>query len=234
MGGQLKINLLGKKKAVQFGPLQGVMEALGIDDLTPEDIALFRNTLFKGAFLAVGVYFAAYVPDRMMQTKIAELEAQIAQEQRELQSLKNKLKQKQAIRSEMERIQRSEAELKRKLKVVSTLDADRFRAFKVMDTLSLLIPDRVWVEGIKFGSGQIELSGASWEFLPINDFVSLLKQSGVFQGVRLNSISASPAPTIVQGVPKALQTIKKFTVNMTVKDVPKAQTAAGGGTKTGS
>ena len=104
-----------------------------------------------------------------------------------------------------------------RLAVISSLDADRYRAFKVLDTVSLLIPERVWIDRMTFSARQLDVLGASWEFLPINDFVTLLKQSGVFENVRLKAISAQPAPRIVPGVPLALQTQKRYEVNMDIR-----------------
>jgi Tfp pilus assembly protein PilN len=117
----------------------------------------------------------------------------------------------------MDRITKSEDEIKGRLAVISSLDSDRYRSFKVMDTISMLIPPRVWIESMNMGAKNVSFNGGSWEFPPISDFVSLLKQAGIFDNVVLKSINSTPASVIVPGVPVALQTQKLYQVSMDIK-----------------
>lgn len=213
----IKINLLDKKANVS-GPLAKVLEALNLTDVTPEEWATYRGFALKVLVFIIGIYVADFVPAKIREQKIAELDQTLQQLQSENQSLTQELRAKQAIRSEMEKINAAEAEIRGRLNVISSLDADRYRAFKVMDTLSLLIPDRVWISRLAFTSKTLDVNGASWEFLPINDFVTLLKQSGVFDNVRLKQINTVQSPRgIVPGVALSLQTQKQYEINMDIR-----------------
>ena len=214
----IKINLLGGSKgAAGAGQIGELLEKIGLSDIDPEQIILVRGTLLKIALIFVAVYFISDIAVSMLSSQKEELDAQIDTQTISLGTLKTKLREKKGIRKEMDRIIQSENKLRRKLRVVSSLDTNRFRAFKILDSISLLIPPKVWILTIDLTSDKLGMKGASWEFLPINEFVSDLKGSELFQSVRLESISSSPAPKLIKDVPLALQKIKDFSVTMVLK-----------------
>lgn len=213
----LKINLLDRKSKVSTDKVQELLEQLGLADLTIEDKRLIGGFFAKLVLLFVVFWAANFFPEHIKQQKLAELDQKVNVLEASIKKLEAQLKAKEEVRNEAAAIQKKEDELKGKLAVVSSLDSDRYRAFKVMDTISLLIPEKVWIEGLTFNNKQVQFSGSSWEFVPINDFVALLKQSGVFDGVILKSINSTPAGTPVPGVPLALQTMKKYDISMDIK-----------------
>ena len=226
----IKINLLDRKSG-SAGPLSSVVDSLGLADVTPEEWSLYRRLVL---IVWVGVWAADYVPAQIRERTLNELRSESAKLEQENQVLMQELKTKEAVRSEKERIETEEAKIKGRLAVISSLDADRYRAFKVLDTVSLLIPERVWIERMTFSTKTLDVVGASWEFLPINDFVTLLKQSGVFDNVRLKQINATPSGRIVPGVPLALQTQKKYEVNMDIRGTQVGAPDTGGGAGAGA
>ena len=215
----IKINLLDKKTASSLGPFAGIVESLGLSDVSLEDWAMYRRLALMAALLYVAVYISDSVPAYIRAQKIAELDAEISKMEVEQANLARELREKEAVRAEMDRITKAEAEIRGRLDVISSLDTDRYRSFKVMDTISMLIPARVWIETMALSPKSVSFNGGSWEFPPISDFVTLLKQSGVFDNVVLKSITSAQAGVLVPGVPVALQTQKQYQVSMDVKNI---------------
>lgn len=214
----LKINLLQMKNKAIGGdsPLGSILDSIGMGDVSKEDLIEFQYIAFKAVFIAIGVYLAMYVPDMLLQQRIEELTLELNGLKQETGKLRRELKSKQAIREEMKAITTRENEIKRKLTVISSLDQDRYAAFKVMDAVSLLIPKEVWIKNIDFTASTLKIAGESWEFIPINEFVSYLKQSPLFSDVRLVTIDSRPAQNQVPGVPESLQKIKSFQIEITI------------------
>lgn len=213
----LRINLLQmKSKGAATGGLADMLEPLGLSDISAEDLIEYRSIFFKVVFIAIGMYLGVAIPDHLLQERIAELDAQIEQKNQELGKLRRELRSKQSIREEMKAVTARETEIKRKLAVISSLDQDRYSAFRVMDTVSLLIPKEVWIKNIDFNASTLKLRGECWEFIPINEFVASLRQSPLFTNVRLVAINSRPAPSQIDGVPKSLQKIKSFEVEITI------------------
>ncbi len=220
----LRINLLQMKSKIGASSgMAAILEPLGLGDVSAEDFAEYKSISIKMLIIGVGMYLGSYIPEMLLQQRIEELDVQIAALNQEQGKLNRELRSKQSIREEMKAVTARETEIKRKLTVISSLDQDRYSAFRVMDTISLLIPKEVWVKDIDFAATALKIRGESWEFIPINEFVSSLKQSPLFNDVRLVSIDARAAPNQIDGVPEAQQKIKAFSIEITInRNVAKA------------
>lgn len=214
----LKINLLQMKSkmAANAGSFAPILEALGIDQLSDDDILEFRGLALKAVAIAFGVWLATEVPDRILKSRVAELDIQLTELNTQLGQLRGELRSKQSVREEMKVITEKETQLKKKLTVITSLDEDRYAAFRVMDAISLLIPKEVWIKDFDLSDAGMVVRGESWEFLPINEFVGSMKQSPIFSDVRLVSIDSRDSPNPVEGVSPSVQKIKSFELRIQV------------------
>lgn len=223
----LKINLLERKAKIASNPFTDILAQLGIDSLDPQDIRMFVGIAIKAAVVYACVWAADFVPRHLLEQKLTELDSKIQVLDGESAKIEAELRALDRVQAEKTQIEAQEADMRSKLQIISSLESKRYHAFKVVDTISLLIPEKVWINTLSFKSGaEMELSGASWEYIPINDFVSLLKQSGIFETVVLKSI-ASGASRGDQGIPEALQTEKTFSLSLRLR-VDAAPPALGG------
>ncbi len=213
----LRINLLQmKSKWIASGVLAEVLGPLGLTEVSTEELAKLRVILLKTICIVVGIYLGAAIPAHFLQKEIDEVNVEIAKMNTQLEKLRLELKAKQSIREEMKAMAEKEEEIKRKIKIISKLKQERYSAFRVMDTVSLLIPKEVWIKNADFSGAKLKLQGESWEFIPINEFVSGLKQSQVFTDVKLVAVNSKLASNQIEGIPKSLQKIKSFEVQITI------------------
>ncbi|MCO5142656.1 MAG: PilN domain-containing protein [Oligoflexia bacterium] len=213
----IKINLLGKRKklqgAVPFG-LDEHLEKLGIrfDDLERLKPKL---TMF-GAMLALA-YIAYFIPNYLHQEKMAALDMQLSSLETRLEELRKELASKREIRKNMEQLSKEEGEMQRQLNAVSALKKDRSLAFRSLNDLVVALPEKVWFATVFYAERVIRLTGKSWEYFPINDFVKYVNSSTFYHSVVFKGISTEDPTQKVPGVPDAKQKIKRFEVDFKVR-----------------
>mgnify|MGYP003704790209 CR=1 FL=1 len=78
---------------------------------------------------------------------------------------------------------------------------------------------KVWIDDIKYDRRSITLTGRSWEYFAINDFVKSITESTRYYDVLFKNIEAEmPRTKFVPGVPEAIQKTKKFSLEFKVKE----------------
>lgn len=212
----IKINLLGKKKAVQGVPF-GLDERLAKLGVTTSDLQEMRPHLVRLAILIVGVYLANYVPTYLHEEKKAELDAQIASLATKTEALNKELAAKKDLRKKMEELNKGESELNRQLAAIAALQKDRSLAFRAVDTVVTQLPGKVWINNVTYSNRQVRISGSCWEYFPINDFVKSITESAQFRDVIFRGIQTEPSKNKVPGVAEQLQRIKNFDLEFMVK-----------------
>ena len=211
----IKINLLGKKKvSAPFG-IDKLLEKSGIK---LEDLSALKIPLLRVAVIVIGVYLAGYIPETIQERELAELDQKLSVVTKKADALQKEVTAKKEIRRQMDQLTKEENELTRQLNIISSLSKNRSNAFNTFDTLTSLIPAKVWVNRLDYMAGKISMEGASWEYFPINDFMKALNESLFFQDVNLKGIAAEATGKPIPGVPAVLQKIKSFELNMSVKD----------------
>lgn len=195
----------------------------GLDDtfakvgITSEGIAELRPQLIKIAVLAGGFFAANYLPTYLQEEKMKVLQAQLDVSNQKAQVLEKELAGKKDLRRQMEDLNKGEAELQRQVNAITGLQKDRGLAFRTFDSLITSLPTKVWIKDFAFNHRQMRITGSSWEYFAINDFVKALSESSRFKDVIFRGIRAEPPKTLVPGVPEQVQREKIFELEFTVK-----------------
>lgn len=211
----IKINLLGKKK--EAGPF-GIYEQLEKAGIKPEQLSELQPGLLKVGIALIGLYAADYVPTEILQKKIQEVDVKIAAIQEQSGALQKELNSKKEIRKQMDQLNKEEVELQRQLNAVNGLSKDRATAFKTLDTISTILPQKVWLNKIEFNDHRLMIDGASWEYFTINDFIKSLNETTDFFNISFKGINTENPPKFLPGIPAAAQKTKTFQVELQVKE----------------
>jgi Tfp pilus assembly protein PilN len=211
----IKINLLGKKKAQAPFGLDPALEKLGI---STDDLLQLRPAALKIVACLALLYACDYIPSYIVEQKTAELDAQIKVVNDKSSKLQAELNTKKELRKQMEQLQKDEADINKQLSAINGLTKDRGLAFRAVDNVTTILPAKVWFTKIDYAAHKMIISGSSWEYFAINDFVKSLNEISAFHGVNLSGISSEGTPkAIVPGVSEADQKIKSFDVDFTLK-----------------
>lgn len=133
------------------------------------------------------------------------------------QTLLKELNTKKDMRRQMEELNQGEAELQRQLNAIAALQKDRGLGFRAIDNMLTVLPSKVWLKTVSYSKRKVRVSGASWEYFPINDFVKSITEAAQFRDVIFRGIQTEAAKTKVPGVPEQLQRIKNFEMEFTAK-----------------
>lgn len=215
MAAKIKINLLGKKKIPAPFGLDSLFEKSGV---SPEDLATLKIPAIKVGVIILGFYAAEYIPNSFYEIQTAELDKKQSVLTQKTEAVQKEVALKKEVRSKMEQLTKEEAEVQRQLNIIASLSKNRANSFKTFDTLSLIIPQKVWLNRLEYVDGKVFLEGGSWEYFPINDFVKVLNETVQFQAVTLRSINAEAASQTIAGVPLAAQKVKSFQVEFLLKE----------------
>lgn len=213
----IKINLLGRAKKLQgrvpFG-LDTHLEKVGIRF---EEVEALKPKLIMFASLLTLAYAAYFIPNYLHQEKMAELDRQMSSLESRLGELRKELASKKEIRKNMEQLSKEEGEMQRQLNAVNALKKDRSLAFRSLNDLAVSLPQKVWFSMISYKERLISLTGKSWEYFPINDFVKYLNNSALYHSVLFKGVTTEDPQQKIPGIPDSKQKIKNFIVEFKVK-----------------
>jgi Tfp pilus assembly protein PilN len=211
----IKVNLLGKKKLGGLPPqLQAALDKAGI---TPEELYELRPGLIKVAVIAAGIYLGGIVPATLHQTKLDELATTLDDVSKKEEELRGSLKQKQAIRQQMNQLNNDERDMRSQLDAVNALQRDRGLSFRTVDLFTKILPERVWISEIKLSDRNVNLQVSAWTLPAANEFIRAITESTQFTDVRFNSITTTPPSAPVEGVRESVQAVKTFELSFKVK-----------------
>ena len=92
---------------------------------------------------------------------------------------------------EVEKFKVRKAELQKKVDVISSLQTNRVGPLKMFEALSASIPEKCWIESLKFDGRKVSLTGVALNNNTVASFMTALGQSGRFQDVALGSADAT-------------------------------------------
>ena len=214
----IRINLLGKKKSASaaFG-LDKQFEKLGINF---SDIQELRPALVRVATVIVGLYIGNFVPTYLHEEKMRSLEAELSKLTAKSAELTKELATKKDIRKQMEQLNKEEVELNRQLNAVNALQQGRSLAFNTLNDIMVQLgkAGKIWIDDLKYENHKVTLTGRSWEYFAVNDFVKAITESTRYFNVLFKEIAAETPRYKIQGVPEALQKTKKFSLEFSVKE----------------
>lgn len=96
----------------------------------------------------------------------------------------------------LEELERAKKNLDRKVKVISDLKARQKQTVFMMDELSRVLPDWVWLTRLNFSGGVLNISGRARTNHLIANFIDNLQSTNHFFDIRLNSSQRSRASGI--------------------------------------
>lgn len=83
-------------------------------------------------------------------------------------------------------IEAKKAELKAKLDVLAKLKANRSGPGRLLDELSRVIPEKVWIKSFSEAAGAISISGTGLTEESVADFIAALEKSKFYMNVELD------------------------------------------------
>ncbi len=113
--------------------------------------------------------------------KVSEERAKIARAQEESRQLQKKI-------GEVKKIKDLQKELQGKLDVLAELKAKKTGPVHLLDQLSSLAPDKLWIDSFKESGGSISITGFGFNEETIAGFLRDLEASPYYQGVELQII----------------------------------------------
>lgn len=116
-----------------------------------------------------------------LSAKLDAREAKIEQINKEIAELDLKVKEVESYKSKNQ-------QLGNKIKVIKELQAKKTGPVKVLDKLSMEIPEEVWVDAYQDTAGALKLTGAGLDDEKISDFLKKLEASPQFCNVELQFI----------------------------------------------
>jgi len=105
---------------------------------------------------------------------------------------------------EIEEYKQQSAKLDQKLAVISDLKKGRLRAVHILDALSELTPEKVWIESLDKSGKGIKITGVALDNETIANFMDKLGRSQYFTGVELE---------VTEQIGRGGMKLKKFSLN---------------------
>ena len=172
----IKVNLLSPEKK----DVLGAVEAPVVSEAVSE-AKLHIPAIIGATALTLGIVGFLYF------TQSAKLDSKtqyLAERRARKTELDNVLK-------TLANLEKTKADLDRKVKVISDLKARQKQTVLMMDELSQVLPDWVWLTKLSFSGGTLNISGKALTNNLIADFINNLQSTNHFFNIRLNSTQRS-------------------------------------------
>lgn len=136
--------------------------------------------LVVGGFCAVIHYF--WLDYRAAQ--IAIVDAQIEKAQQDLAAVQKQLAASKQLEELQKQLQGDETMLKAKLETINKLLSDRALSFKVVKSVSTLMPSEIWIRNMSVKEKAVNFGGGAIDYNNVADFIKTLMESGDFTEVK--------------------------------------------------
>jgi len=134
--------------------------------------------LLSLAFLLIIIFYYNY----SLNSKIGSLDASI-------KKTKTELVKYEKINKEIAQIKKKLTNLKKKMAVMVTLEANRFIPVKLLDTMTqVIVPKRMWFTRLNSSGNKVRISGVALDNTTVADFMVRLENSGLFKKVDLKTL----------------------------------------------
>jgi type IV pilus assembly protein PilN len=138
-------------------------------------ISIFLLSL---AFLLIILFYYNF----SLNSKIGNLDASI-------KTTKAALGKYEKINKEIAQIKKKLNNLKKKMAVMDTLEANRFVPVTLLDTMTqVIVPKRMWFTRLNTKGGKVQISGVALDNTTVADFMIRLENSGLFNKVDLKTL----------------------------------------------
>ncbi len=145
-------------------------------------VPFLDRTLFYGIIVLVGELIFLYLISIAQQTKIAELESQIAGAQLELDRYQDKIRM-------LEEANRLRDELTNRLNAVQELESKRAVWVQLISDIAMIVPEYLWLDRIEERSGgALYFEGKSYTLKAIASFLINAMTSPAFANAEIGPI----------------------------------------------
>jgi type IV pilus assembly protein PilN len=86
---------------------------------------------------------------------------------------------------EIKNLEKKNKELKKKIRIVETLNRNRLNTLKVMEEVSIQIPQKIWFKSLQKRGNVVTINGVSLDDQTLSVFISRLNHSEKFKNVWL-------------------------------------------------
>ncbi len=167
-----------------------------------ETIRFQISVFFMSILLCLVICF--YV-NFTLKREIDNLNYQINASREELVRLKKMI-------GEVSKFENEQKILKEKINIIDNLEKDRDVSVHLLDELTQIIPQRVWIDSFKQTENTIDIEGVAVDNQTIADFMARMEASQYFKGVEL---------IVTQQVEQKNLKLKKFVIRCQVEVPPR-------------
>jgi type IV pilus assembly protein PilN len=98
------------------------------------------------------------------------------------------------INNEIAQIKKKLDNLKKKMAVMKTLEANRFEPTQLLDIMTqVVVPKRMWFTHLESKGGKVKINGIALDNKTVADFMVRLEDCGLFKEVDLNTLKSKRA-----------------------------------------
>ena len=136
-----------------------------------------QATIFAlSVFGAIAVCVLVWVS---LSSKVDAVRAEISTKTAEIARLKKTI-------GKVDQFKKLQKELRGKLDILATLKANRSGPVRLLDELSKVIPEKVWISSFTEASGAIVITGAGLTEESVADFMRKLEESAYYMNIELD------------------------------------------------
>jgi len=117
----------------------------------------------------------------------ATINGQINRTKDNMTKTRNEIKKLEEIIKEVKDIEKRRNELEAKLKVIENLEKGRVASVIILDELSKVIPEKMWITDFKESQNNLALKGIALNNQTVADFIQNLEKSEIFQNIAFGS-----------------------------------------------
>lgn len=199
----IKVNLA---KPLKIGSSTGAMTSMGVENVDVQDVQ--KQGGFKLLFallfpVALYIYESQAVP---------ELRHTLIDKQKKLNQLTEKNEKAKTAVEETKKFREDQERLQKQIQTLDGLRKERMREVKILDNIQKDIPDKVWINAIKFEDKRLLISGLAVSDLDLTNFMENMSRSVFLRDVNLIKSDE-------QMMENSSKTIKKFDVTASLEEV---------------
>ncbi len=181
-------------------------------NLLPYRDILRKQTIITHAVVAVLVVAMVVVTttavDLFMRSKIKHIRTNIARVEKEISSNKVSLE-------EIDKLKKEKEVYARQFQIIENLRKDKGGPVRILDELTKIIPDKMWILTLKQTANSVELVGVAVENKLISKFMTELEESPYFKKVDLISSEMK-----TESAGKSKEKLNKFTLICLIESPP--------------
>ncbi len=198
----IKINLA---KPLKIGASAGAMNSMGVENVDVQDV--HKQGGFKLLFallfpVALYIYESQAVP---------ELRRSLMDKQKKLNLLTEKNEKAKTAVEETKKFSEDQERLQKQIQTLDGLRKERMREVKILDNIQKDIPEKVWVNAIKFDDKRLLISGLAVSDPDLTTFMENMSRSVFLRDVNLIKSDE-------QMMENSSKIIKKFDVTASLEE----------------